>query len=246
MGKFLDMHHIAYIIISVSLTILLLTLAKRYLKGPKGKSFFLKVFAFLTVFLHISGLWVYFLRDGHADVASNILFPIYFCNMSMYALLVVALIEDKKSRVFRHMATFVAYAGSFGALVSLVYPDYYFGAASMFEWGVFKSMTSHSTMLIGSLWLFIAGYAKISYSNILTYSGGLLVYLVVGLGVNAIFVANGLNHPNAMYLLHPPLPDVPMMNFLTMPLLMLVAILIFVNIYQLFTLRHEKTMKVTS
>ncbi|MCK7492315.1 MAG: hypothetical protein MZW92_12475 [Comamonadaceae bacterium] len=79
----------------------------------------------------------------------------------------------------------------------------------MFEWGVFKSMTSHSAMLVGSLWLFVGGYVPFRRSNTLVYFGGLVLYGAIGLVANGIFAAAGLHDPNAMYLSAPPLAEAP-------------------------------------
>jgi len=224
MGTLFDMHHIAYIIISLSLTVMLLVLAKRHLRTRRQKAFFLKTFAVLTVFLHISPLWIDFLKNGQAMVADNMLFPIYFCNMSMYLLMVTAFIDFRETPFYRHLAAFTAYAGIFGGMISLFYPDYYLGASSMFQWGVFKSMASHSTMVIGAAWLFVSGDARIGYDNIASYVAGLVFYGLAGLVVNTIFVSNGLRHPNAMYLDHPPLSDVSWLNAITIPVLMIIVI----------------------
>lgn len=243
MGSLFDMHHIAYIIVSLSVTLMALVFGHRHLRSAKGRRRFLKVFALLTVFLHISGLWVSYLKTGQALVADNILFPIFFCNMSMYLLLIVAFIENKMTKRYEHLATFTAYAGIFGGLISLFYPDYYLGASSMFQWNVFKSMTSHSTMVIGSLWLFVAGYAKIKPSNVITYAVGLLFYGLIGIIVNQTFIHFGLRHPNAMYLDHPPLSDVPMLNFMTIPLLMILVIWMTVMINQIATQKMNTNLE---
>ncbi len=224
LGTIFDGPHLAYIAISLALTALLLWLPFRFIKSQKYKDIYLKVWALATLFLHLSPLWIAFLNGAPATAADNMLFPIYFCNLSMYLLVIVALWGNKKTKFFNYMATLVAYAGMFGALISLFYPDYYLHGTTIFEWGVFKSMLSHSTMLIGCLYLFVGGYFKVNRYNVVTYTIGLLFFGAVGLIVNWTFAAAGLNAPNAMYLQHPPIEDVPFLNVYVIAALMVLLV----------------------
>lgn len=244
MGQLFDMTHIAYIIVSLSLTVMLLVLGIRHLKKAFGKDVFLKFFALATFFLHISPLWIDYLRHGSANVRDNMIFPIFFCNLSMYMLVVAAFWANKQSKAFQAFAIVTAYGGFFGAMISLFYPDYYLGASSMFEWGVFKSLVSHSTMLVGALWLFVAGYVKIRVTNTLVFAFGLIFYGLAGVIVNTLFEAFGLPDPNAMYLSHPPLAEVPFLNAYTISFLMLIVIAGFSLIYEQYVLiPEERTIK---
>ncbi len=227
MGTLFDSTHVTYMIVSLTVTVFLLWGAKRFLKTDRAKDRFLKTFAFLTFFLHISVLWVDFLKNGNASVPDNILFPKYFCNFCMYMLMLVSLIGDKKSKTFQAIAVFTAYGGFFGAMISLFYPDYYLGAPSMWEWGVLKSMLSHSTMLVGCVWLLLGGYVTVRRTNAILYAGGLLASGAVGLIVNGLFKANGLSDPNAMYLHYPPLAEAPFLNCYTISVLMVLLIFAF-------------------
>ncbi|MFA5763156.1 MAG: hypothetical protein WC931_06240 [Bacilli bacterium] len=224
LGSLFDGPHIGYIAISLAITALLLWLPFRFISKDKYKNIYLKFWALATFFLHISPLWVAFLNGQPAVAADNVLFPIYFCNMSMYLLVVVAFWGNKKSKFFGYISTIVAYAGAFGALISLFYPEYYFHGTTIFEWGVLKSMLSHSTMLIGSLYLFVGGYFKINRFNTLTYSIGLLFFGAIGLIVNSVFAWAGLNAPNAMYLQRPPIDDVPFLNVYVIAALMVLLV----------------------
>jgi hypothetical protein len=242
-GQLFDQTHIAYILISLSLTIILLVLAKRNLKTFKHKMLFFNISALLTFFLHISVLWVDFLKNGSAGVPDNILFPIFFCNLSMYLMIFLSLYPNKETKIFEMFAIVIGYAGFFGAMISLMYPAYYLGAASMFEWGVLKSMLSHSTMLLGSTWLIVGGFFKIKPFNAVIYFIGLLFYGLVGIIVNQTFSLFGLYNPNAMYLNHPPLSDVPILNFFVIAMLMVLLISIFGFIYQLIKESTETRLK---
>lgn len=233
-GALFDGPHIAYIAASLGITAFFLYLVIRFIKNQKYKDMFLKLWAWATFFLHISPLWINFLKGNAPVAADNMLFPIYFCNLSMYLLLIVAIWGDKKSKSFSYLATVTAYAGIFGALISLFYPEYYLNGTSIFEWGVFKSMLSHSTMLLGCFYLFLGGYVKVEIKNVLVYGVGLLGFGLIGIVVNAIFALAGLNAPNAMYLQHPPLEEVPFLNAPIIALIMEILILGIASGYNLY------------
>ncbi|MDP2426015.1 MAG: YwaF family protein [bacterium] len=240
MGQMFDFTHTAYIIISLSITGSFVYFGSTKIKSQGNKDIVLKFFALATFFLHTSVLWVDFLKNGQAMVPDNVLFPIYFCNLSMYMLVIVAFMGNKSSKWFKWLAIMASYGGIFGALISLFYPVYYLGAPSMFEWGVFKSMVSHSTMLAGGLWLLANRYFKISTQNIVVYFIGLLWYGLIGIFVNFLFKVNGLHDPNAMYLQHPPLEDVPYLNAVTISILM--CLIMYVTIKS-FEWAHKKSLQ---
>lgn len=232
MGSLFDLTHILYIFISLFVSVLILFLGKKYLKKQNQKNTLLIVFGMLTFFLHISVLWVDFLKNGSAGVPDNVIFPIYFCNASMYLLMITSLWTRKDTKTFYYLAIITSYSGFFGATISLFYPAYYLGSNSIFEWGVLKSMLSHSTMWIGSLWLLVGGYFKIEKRNVVVYGLGLLAFGFIGVVVNFIFDAAGLYAPNAMYLQHPPLEDAPFLSAYTIALLMTLLIFIFTHSYE--------------
>lgn len=220
-----DGPHLLYIFISLILTILILYLATKYIKKFKHKEWFLKFWAVLTVFLHWLPLWVSHLQGQDAIAANNQLFPIYFCNMSMYLLVITAFWGDKKSKSFHYLSVITCYAGALGALISLFYPEYYLGSGNIFELGVIKSMLSHSTMLIGSLYLMTGKYFKVKLKdNVIIYGVGLLGFGVIGLAVNGLFALVGLPQPNAMFLQKPPIEEVPFLNVFVIALLMMLVV----------------------
>ncbi len=221
LGALFDNYHIGYIFISLSLTIIFLFLGKKFIISQKYKDIYLKFWGILTVFLHLSPLWLEYLNGESPIARDNMLFPIYFCNLTMYFLMAVSLWGNKKTKMFKYLAIIAAYAGVFGSLISLFYPDYYLGSQSMFEWGVMKSMLSHSTMLIGSLYLFVGKYFKAEFKNSYVYGIGLLFFGLIGVIVNSVFAAADLHDPNAMYLHRPPIAEVPILNVYTIAFAML-------------------------
>ncbi|HOJ44918.1 MAG TPA: YwaF family protein [Bacilli bacterium] len=231
-GSLFDISHITYIVISLGLTVLFLWLPSKVFTTQTHKDVYLKFWGWATIFLHISPLWIEFLKGNQAVAADNMLFPIYFCNLSMYLLVIVAIWGNKKSKAFNYLATMTGYAGALGALISLFYPEYYIHGGSIFDWGVFKSMLSHSTMLVGSLYLMVGGYFKIQKQNTVVYFVGLLVFGLIGIGVNQTFALAGLNAPNAMFLQRPPIEDVPFLNVYVIALMMVTLIFGFTTLVE--------------
>jgi hypothetical protein len=200
-----DGFHVVYIVLSLAITAMALILPHKYIKTQKGKDTYLKVWGVVTPFLHISMLWTEFLKNGAATVSDNMLFPIYFCNLTMYLLIVVSFMSNKESKWFNYLAVVTSYGGILGALISLFYPDYYVNEATALTWPIWKSLLSHSTMLIGCLYLITGKYIEIKRRNIWVFGLGLLGSGVVGALLILTYKLAGLTLPNAMYLLKPAL-----------------------------------------
>ena len=243
-----DIYHSVYIAISLVITVGALILFRKMFTPPHGDTeantcarvhgkadcLVLKISGILTVVIHISSIWVEFLITGSAVAYPNILFPIFFCNLSMYLLLICGCIRNKTGKAYTWLATFTAYAGTIGALISLFYPDFYLAQPDFWDWGIFKSFLSHSTMMFGCLWLFTAGYVKIRVSNLLPYIAGLGGTWIVGMAINGLFALCHLDPPNAMFLQQSAIEGVPFLNGYGIALLMLALIFVFTAIWEFF------------
>lgn len=229
---------IIYIIASLALSIGIL-IGSYFIKKQKHKDIFLKFWALATFIIHISIMWVDYLKQGSANAPNNILFPIYFCNACMYLLIIVALMKNKKGKAFYYLATFVAYAGMFGALITLFECHYFAGATPDLSWGSLKSMLSHSTMLIGCLYLFVGKYVKIRVSNFIPFTFGMVGCFALGMFINWLFVFCGLPNPNSMYLVESALSGVPIFNGYTIAGIMFALILIFTLIWEQIFYRKQ-------
>lgn len=230
----MELEHILYIIFSL-LTIGLILFGMHFVKVQKYKNLFLFIVAMFCFGFHISMTYVTFFNNGGGSglAADNMLFPIYFCNYMMDVLVVVSLWPNKETRFFKNMATFVAYGGAFGALITLfVTPPGFAG------WGSLQSAFSHSCLLLGCLWLFVGGYVKINVYNLIPYSMGLLSCGVVGGIVELIFYLGGLPSPNAMYLVHGP-HELPEFQWWMFAICMLVIIFAFTALWELCTRKKE-------
>ncbi len=227
---------ILYIVISLLATVGLLV-GGAFIKKQKHKDLFLKTFALATFVVHISIMWVDFLKSGSADAPDNILFPIYFCNLAMYLLITVAFMKNKNSKLFNILATFTAYAGMFGALITLFENHYFAGENPVLSYYNFKSMISHSLMLVGSLYLFVGGYVKVKVKNALYFVYGLAGCFVLGTGINLLFAACNLPAPNAMFLQASAVDGVSFLTGYFIGPVMLVLIFVFTVIFEMFAFK---------
>lgn len=229
-----ELEHILYIVCSLIVVVSTL-FGLHFIKSQKFKNLVLFIFAFACFGMHISTIYTTFFSNGGTGLAANNqLFPIYFCNYMMYLLLIASLWPNKESRFFKIFATFVAYGGAFGALITLFVTPPGFA-----NWATLQSAFSHSFLLLGSLWLFVGGYVKISVYNLIPYSLGLLSCGVVGGIVELIFYLGGLPSPNAMYLVHGP-HELPEFQWWMFVICMLAIIFIFTSLWEFFTRKKEE------
>ncbi len=234
-----DTTHIVYIVCSFGVT-LPIVFSLSFIKNKKNKGFVLKIFAVLTILLHFSNLWINFFQTGSLEIPVYILFPIFFCNIGMYLLFIVAFWRNKESKIFNNVAIFSAYAGIIGALVTIFYADPYLRSGNMFDWETMKSMLSHNTMLIGCLYLFIGGFVKIRVSNLIPFSIGLLVCGLNGLIINILFILSGHSSPNSMYLMWSAIPELPFTMGWWIALILIGIVFILSMIWEFFLPKTER------
>ncbi len=229
-----ELEHILYIIISL-ISISLILFGAHFIKSQKWRNRFLMFWAVACFAFHISTMYYTFFTNGTGigNAYDNQLFPIYFCNYMMYLMLVVAFWQNKESYFFKNVATFVAYGGVFGALITL-----FFTPPGVSSWFSFQSALSHSCLLVSSLWLFVGKYVSINVYNLVPYSFGLVSCGIVGGLVELIFMLGGLPSPNAMYLVHGPI-ELPIFKWWMFVICMLVIIFCFTALWERFTRKKE-------
>lgn len=229
--------HILYIVLSLA-AVTAAMVGGYFIKGEKEKNFFLKFWAVMCFVTHISIMWVTLIQNvkqggNYGNAYDNILFPIYFCNFMMYLLLIVAFIPRKDTKFYRWIATFTAYGGVFGALITVFAtpPDF-----TDFE--SVKSALSHTFLLMGCVYLFVGGYIKINVYNLVPYTAGLLSCGPLGGIIELIYFACGLPSPNAMYLVHGP-NELPEFKWWMFVLCMLAIIFAFTVVWEFCTRKKE-------
>lgn len=217
--------HILYMVISGALTVALLYWAAKRLQTLQRKDRFLSFFAIVTVALHYSDIWVdYFANAGQVTVASIYILPVYPCNMVMWMLLAAACIKDKESLPFQMLAEFCFFIGTFCGVIGILLNENFDSTPTLADYGVLKGLLSHSTMLVGCLYMKVGGYIRIRLRNAVSVTAGLLTFVLCGIAVNRLYDHFGMEAPDGMFLRdNPYLPCSPVL-----PGLCLIAVMFLV------------------
>ena len=197
--------HILYMVISGILTAILLVWADKFLKKQRNKDRFLTFFAIATVVIHYSDLWVYyFLNDGQVYITSVHLLPVYPCNVMMWLLLAASLIKNKNCVAFQMLGEFCFIIGTVCGIVGIAFNANYDANPTLTDYGILKGLVSHSTMLVGCLYMLSGDYIRIRLFNIVSVLAGLAVFVLCGIGVNELHDYFGMEAPDGMFLRHNP------------------------------------------
>ena len=221
-----DLPHVLYIVISSVITIGLLILFGFTIKKESQKEFILKLFALLTVILHFSSVYVSFFQTGQAKVDDTMLFPIYPCNVAMWLLVIVAFWKNKQSKGFMIIAEFVFYLGIVGSIIGIVFNENYAGNPNLANWDILKGLLSHSTMMVGCIYLLTGRFIKIRVKNVISVFLGLLFLLIDGGIIIGLYKLANMTPPNCMYLLETPFENMPWINVGTIGLAGLLIVFI--------------------
>ena len=196
-----NLQNFLYMVISAILTAGLLFLASAKVKEQKYRNLILKLSAVITVLIHISDLWVDYLKSGgYVYVGSVLIFPMYPCNIIMWMLLVTAFIDNKESKVFRFLAEFCLIVGTVCGIIGILFNENFDATPTLADYSVLKGLLSHSTMIFGCVYLFVGGYAKPSVFSSLSLVFGFGIFVVCGVAMNTLYAAFGMESPDGIWI----------------------------------------------
>lgn len=237
-----DLTHILYMVISTAAVAAALVLAHLFLKDTVGRERFLKWVAAITVIIHYSNIWVeFFVNSGStAGLEGSHLFPIYPCHIMMWLLFITAFIKRRDGVVFKLLSEFCFWGGiicaTFGILLNTNYAD----NPNLSDWFILKGLLSHSTLLLGCIYLRVGGFVKLRMSNMYSAVSGLLLFIADGFFANWLYGVCGLPEVNAMFLLYSPYPQLPWLSAWTMGLMGLTLLFIALSLCELALPREER------
>ncbi len=235
-----DKNHNLFMLISTILIVATLIWFKNFVKNQKRKDMLLKICAILTVALHFSSLYVDYFSNGEAYVESVMLLPIYPCNIIMWLLLIIAFFKDKKSKTFNILAEITFYIGVVGGIVGIALNENYSNTPNILDWHIFKGLASHTTMLLGCIYLSVGNYINIRVSNLKSVVVGLVGLILDGYLIIGIYKLFKMDPPNTMFLLENPLPDVEWINIWVIGFVGIVVAFVITAIYEQIILDKEE------
>ena len=207
--------HILYMVISAILSAGVLVLCYFKVKTERAKAIVLRFFAIITVVIHFSSLWVDFFKDGTATAGSTMLLPIHPCNVVMWMLLIVAFLKNRESKIGKMLTEFIFWAGIICGTIGIVINENFGSNPTLADYDVLKGLLSHSTMLVGCIYVLVAGFIKIRVSNVKSVAMGLCIFVIDGIIINGLYSIFQLDPCNSMYLLEVPFESMPWLNTLT-------------------------------
>lgn len=230
--------HILYLVISFALTGGIITLGKLFIKTDEGHNRLIKLFAILTVIIHMSPLWVDYLTTGRAEVEAPMIFAIYPCNICMWLLLLSSFIK-REGILYRLLSEFTCLGGTVCGIIGLVFNENFGSNPTLLDYGVLKGMLSHSTMVLGCIYLGASGLVKIRLRNTLSVVAGLVWFIINGLAINGIYAHFGLDSPNSMYLQKPPFEALPWINTVVIGIAAVVVVIAFTTLFEKLVLKKK-------
>ena len=124
-------------------------------------------------------------------------------------------------------------------VIGLVFNTNFDNNPTLLDYSVLKGLLSHSTMILGTLFLGVSGLVKVRMRNITSVITGLLLFLVIGMSVNGIFEKFGIEDCNAMFLEEPPFASMPWLNTVVMGVAGVVVAFTFVVLFERLALKKE-------
>lgn len=211
-----------------------------WVRTDGGKRLALKITAIVTVLIHYSSLWVNFFSTGDLTIEQSQLLPIHPCNVCMWLLLACSFIGNRDSRIFKIISEFTFWAGTVCGSIGIIINENFGANPTLTDYGVLKGMLSHSTMVLGCIYLVVSGMVHIRVKNVISVALGLLFFVLDGAIINALYAIFRLDPCNSMYLLELPFPDMPWINTLTMGIAGVAVVFITTALYELCALPRDQ------
>ena len=220
----------------------LMILCKKVIQKDSTKDFVLKFVSIAVVVIHYSSLYVdFFSNNGEAIIENNMILPVYPCNIIMWLLLIVSLMKNKESKIYKMLSEFTFVGGTLCGLIGVLFNINFLNNPNLGDYDIFKGLISHSVMIFGTIYLYVFNYVKLEVARTTkSILFGLLLFACCGLTINVLFALFDIPSVNAMFMLEPPLPNLPFFNFFTIGILGLILCFIGLNIYEYFTMPKEK------
>lgn len=231
-------------IIALIIVATVLFLCKKLVKTDKTRDLILKVAAILVVIIHYSAVYVeFFQNEGVAHAYDIYILPIYPCHIFIWLLVIVAFSRNKESRFYKGLIDFVVMVGGPSGLIGALFNVNFLNSdnPTFLDFFLLKGIVSHMVMLFGIVYLIVFDYFKPRLERtMVSVTIGFLSFVVIGFIINTLFAKFNIPFVNAMFLVEPPFPEYPFINFLTIGILALILLFIILIIYENFAFPKEE------
>ena len=219
--------HILYILISTTITVVSLILAKKYAKSEKSQTIFLKAIA-VCVFISIltNRLSQVFRYD---DVRWYLIIPDSFCGMTSLVLSLAVLFGKRNNDVLH----FVWLLGLFGGISTTIYASYIGQSDSVFYLPTISGLLHHSFSTFMVIALLLFNQIEITYKKWHCTLFGFTSYLTAG-----AFLMHTFNMSDAFHIAEPLIPNTPLTCWVMAPMY---AIGYAIILFAIEFLRNRKT-----
>lgn len=208
MPEMYGIEHLLYLAISLSITVIGLIFAKRYIKTEKNAEIVVRCLGLILFALIMWNRIAICLYDGGIKE----FLPNTYCGATSLAFSFCALFLKRDSKIF-HCLVYMAIVGG---LATLLYPDFIGQAESIFFSKTISGLLHHSMHLFLALLMLVTGYVKPCIKRWVCLLLGLCVYVTYG-----IFLVTALGYGNAMYLYEPIIGGTPLTWYFTGALLLI-------------------------
>ena len=199
--------HLIYILVTISLSVIGLSLAKKYAKSEKSQAVVLKSIAsLLLVWIIINRLSQVF---RYSEVHWEYIIPDSFCGMTSLTLALAVLLGKKDNAAYH----FLWFLGLVGALITLFNPTFLDQGSSIFYLPTISGLLHHSICLVMVCALLMFNQIHITYKKWYYTLFGFTLYLTLGAFQISVF---GLS--DSFHILEPILPDTPLTAWVMAPM----------------------------
>ena len=199
--------HWIYLILTGSVSVIGLVLAKKYAKTEKAQSIVLKSLGvLLLIWITINRLSQVF---RYAEVRWELIIPDSFCGMTSLVLALAVLFGRKDNCVYH----FTWFLGLVGGLITVCNPTFLDQGPSVFYLPTISGLLHHSVALVVIAALLLFGQIHITYKKWYCTLFGFTAYLTVG-----AFQMSVLGLTDSFHIVEPILSGTPLTAWVMAPL----------------------------
>ena len=145
----------------------LLFAVKKTVKSEAAQNALLLISALVTIIFHYS-TWLYCLvtNNGAAEYMAdnpNLILPIYPCNVVMWSCLILPILRNKQSGLYKLLCDYIFWFGIFSTLVGMFANVDFINNPTLADYDITKSIVAHATLLFNVLLLPLFGKIRLDF-----------------------------------------------------------------------------------